>query len=195
MALVTTMLSTIIGGAETFTSITISGLTASRAVVTDANKTLASSATTATELGYVNGVTSAIQTQINAKLTGTAASQTDQETGTSTTAFVASGTQKFHPSASKAWASFTGTGTPALNASYNVTSITDDLAGQWTLNFTVAFSSANFSAVATGDNSIASAGVLILSTATGTVTIRGVRWTDNSNQDLTTIYVACFGDQ
>lgn len=67
MALVTTMLSTVIGGAETFTSITVSGLTASRAVVTDANKALASSATTATELGYVNGVTSAIQTQLNSK--------------------------------------------------------------------------------------------------------------------------------
>lgn len=40
-------------------------LTASRAVVSNASKELASSATTATELGYVNGVTSAIQTQLN----------------------------------------------------------------------------------------------------------------------------------
>jgi hypothetical protein len=39
--------------------------TASRAVVTDSNKRLISSATTATELGYVSGVTSAIQTQID----------------------------------------------------------------------------------------------------------------------------------
>ena len=42
-------------------------LTASRAVYTNSDKTLASSATTATELGYVSGVTSAIQTQLNAK--------------------------------------------------------------------------------------------------------------------------------
>jgi len=44
----------------------ITALTASRAVVSDGSGFLASAATTATELGYVNGVTSAIQTQINA---------------------------------------------------------------------------------------------------------------------------------
>lgn len=42
-------------------------VTASRAVATDANGLPTASATTATELGYVSGVTSAIQTQINAK--------------------------------------------------------------------------------------------------------------------------------
>jgi len=48
--------------------VNVVGLTASRAIVTDASKNLASSATTATELGYLNGVTSAVQTQINTKL-------------------------------------------------------------------------------------------------------------------------------
>ena len=41
--------------------------TASRAVVTDSNKKLAVSSVTATELGYVSGVTSSIQTQLNGK--------------------------------------------------------------------------------------------------------------------------------
>jgi hypothetical protein len=41
--------------------------TASRAVVTDADGDLGASSVTATELGYLGGVTSAIQTQINAK--------------------------------------------------------------------------------------------------------------------------------
>lgn len=68
MSLVTTMLSTVSGGAQTFTSITITSLTADRVVVTNGSKTLASSATTATELGYVAGVTSAIQTQLDTKL-------------------------------------------------------------------------------------------------------------------------------
>lgn len=45
--------------------------TASRAVAFSTNGFLEASATTATELGYVNGVTSAIQTQINAKLAST----------------------------------------------------------------------------------------------------------------------------
>lgn len=44
------------------------GITASRAVVTDGSALLAASATTATEIGYVSGVTSAIQTQLDAKL-------------------------------------------------------------------------------------------------------------------------------
>lgn len=41
--------------------------TASRALVTDSSKNVISSSVTATELGYVSGVTSAIQTQLNAK--------------------------------------------------------------------------------------------------------------------------------
>lgn len=51
----------------TFTS--FPNLTASRAVVTSSTGQLAAATTTATEIGYVNGVTSSIQTQINAKLT------------------------------------------------------------------------------------------------------------------------------
>ena len=49
------------------TGSTNNALTGSRAMVTDANKGIISSATTATELGYVSGVTSALQTQIDAK--------------------------------------------------------------------------------------------------------------------------------
>lgn len=46
-----------------------SDLTPSRAVVSDASDNLISSVTTATEIGFVSGVTSAIQTQLNARLT------------------------------------------------------------------------------------------------------------------------------
>ena len=45
----------------------ITGLTASRALVSDASKNVTASAVTSTELGYVHGVTSAIQTQIDGK--------------------------------------------------------------------------------------------------------------------------------
>lgn len=47
-------------------------ITASRALASDSNGIPVASATTATELGYVSGVTSAIQTQINTKVTGPA---------------------------------------------------------------------------------------------------------------------------
>jgi len=56
-----------VGSSPTFVTETLSGLTASRAIITNGSKVLASSATSDTELGYVAGVTSAIQTQINTK--------------------------------------------------------------------------------------------------------------------------------
>ena len=52
----------------TFSGTITTALTASRAVVTGASSELASATTTATEIGYVNGVTSAIQTQLDAKI-------------------------------------------------------------------------------------------------------------------------------
>lgn len=55
---------TITGGA---TTITTSNLTASRALVSDGSGKVAVATTTSTEIGYVNGVTSAIQTQLDAK--------------------------------------------------------------------------------------------------------------------------------
>ena len=48
-------------------AITVPSLTASRALTTDASKVLTSSSVTSTELGYLSGVTSAIQTQIDGK--------------------------------------------------------------------------------------------------------------------------------
>jgi len=55
----------ITGGASTITS---SNLTASRALVSDGSGKVAVSDVTATELGYLDGVTSAVQTQLNAKI-------------------------------------------------------------------------------------------------------------------------------
>lgn len=46
----------------------LAALTASRAMVTDSSGFASASSVTATELGYVSGVTSALQTQLNAKL-------------------------------------------------------------------------------------------------------------------------------
>jgi hypothetical protein len=57
--------STITGAATTITS---ADLTANRAVIANASGKVAVSAVTDTELGYVSGVTSAIQTQINSKV-------------------------------------------------------------------------------------------------------------------------------
>lgn len=56
-------------------------ITASRALASDANGIPVAVATTATELGYVNGVTSAIQTQINSKVSGTPSNLTTTTPG------------------------------------------------------------------------------------------------------------------
>lgn len=70
---------TITGGATTITS---SNLTASRALISNSSGKVAVSDITSTELGYLDGVTSNIQTQISAKVNS---SQIVQATGTSTT--------------------------------------------------------------------------------------------------------------
>jgi hypothetical protein len=44
-----------------------------------------------------------------------------------------------------AWVNFNGTGTVAIRSSYNVSSITDNGIGQYTVNFTNAMADANYS--------------------------------------------------
>ena len=48
----------------------------------------------------------------------------------------------------RAWVNFNGTGTVAIRASGNVSSITDNGTGDYTVNFTTAMPDANYSAVA-----------------------------------------------
>lgn len=96
LAIGTDVQAQITGGATTITS---SNLTASRALASDASGKVAVSTATSTELGYLSGVTSAIQTQISAKaalaspaLTGTPTAPTaavgTNTTQIATTAFV-----------------------------------------------------------------------------------------------------------
>lgn len=53
----------------------------------------------------------------------------------------------------RAWVNFNGTGTVAIRASFNVSSITDFGAGNYSLNFTNAMPDANYSAVSGSDRS------------------------------------------
>jgi hypothetical protein len=47
----------------------------------------------------------------------------------------------------KAWVNFNGTGTVSIRGSYNVSSITDNGTGDYTVNFTTAMPDANYSVV------------------------------------------------
>ena len=51
----------------------------------------------------------------------------------------------------RAWVNFNGTGTVAIRASGNVSSITDNGTGDYTVNFTTAMPDANYGAQVTGD--------------------------------------------
>jgi hypothetical protein len=50
----------------------------------------------------------------------------------------------------KAWVNFNGTGTVAIRASYNVSSITDNGTGNYTVNFTNAFADVNYATLVSG---------------------------------------------
>jgi len=61
------------------------------------------------------------------------------------TQFNASGSAPVY--AARAWVNFNGTGTVAIRASGNVSSITDNGTGDYTVNFTTAMPDANYAAV------------------------------------------------
>jgi uncharacterized protein (AIM24 family) len=77
----------------------------------------------------------------------------------------------------RAWVNFNGTGTPAIRASGNVTSITDNNTGDYTVNFTTAMPDANYSVTTSGfesQGSYVTSGFAIRSgTAPTTSSVRG----------------------
>tara|TARA_A100001201_G_scaffold76397_1_gene68953 strand:+ start:389 stop:769 length:381 start_codon:yes stop_codon:yes gene_type:complete len=62
------------------------------------------------------------------------------------------------PGTAKAWVSFNGTGTLAVRDSFNVTSVTDNGTGDYTVNFTNAMSNDNYSVAGSTSWSTASWG-------------------------------------
>jgi hypothetical protein len=92
----------------------------------------------------------------------------------------------------KAWVNFNGTGTVAIRASYNVSSITDNGVGDYTVNFTNALVDANFSVPGTAwSDGIASGIVGVASLTTSSARIK----TDTpgtGNADKVQISIAIF---
>jgi hypothetical protein len=111
--------------------------------------------------------------------TVSAATQAEQETASSTTAYTSPGTQKYHPGMIKSWSQWSVSGgTPTMNVQYNCSSITDNGVGDFTHNCTVGFSTAQFGfvgAVGRGSGGAAAMTMEIpyLDDPTGT-TIRGL---------------------
>ena len=154
----------ITGAASTIAS---SNLTINKALVSDASGKVHSSTVTDIELGYVSGVTSAIQTQLNGKLssTGNAATATKLQTARTINGIAFDGTANITVPATatganvaKAWVTFNGlTTTPTVIRSYNVTSVVRNTAGvnpsaagSFIINFAAStFSTADYATIGT----------------------------------------------
>ena len=96
----------------------------------------------------------------------------------------------------RAWVNFNGTGTVAIRASGNVSSITDNTTGDYTVNFTTAMPDANYAATfAGGDGFFGSVVTIAYQTAPTTSSMR-IRTATNSaspsDQDIADINMAFF---
>jgi hypothetical protein len=120
-----------------------------------------------TDILWLRSVGTNIDSRINIAPTGTGLAQINNTVGTPL-AFQISGVERGRFDASgnflfnsgygsvataygcRAWVNFNGTGTVAIRASGNVTSITDNGTGDYTVNFTTAMPDANYAAAGFG---------------------------------------------
>lgn len=127
-----------------------------------------------------------------------AASQAQMEAASSTTTYASPGRVNYHPGAAKAWCYVTVSGgVSTLAASHNVSSITDVGTGNFRINFTTAFASANYACVGmaspvTPGNNVVAVGER--SRLAGSVSI-DTHFPGTGSVSPASFSVACFGDQ
>jgi hypothetical protein len=93
----------------------------------------------------------------------------------------------------KAFVNFNGTGSVAIRAQFNVSSITDNGTGDYTVNFATALADANYSAVCMGANNDTNRNHLNKSTSQTTSAIRlCANNFNNAITDLVDCHVAIF---
>ena len=98
----------------------------------------------------------------------------------------------------KAWVNFNGTGTVAIRDHYNVSSVTDNNTGTYTVNFDTDFGSVNYAAVISCGNSINTSSPRGFETVynyqAGSVKF-DCRDENGSEQDPSVASLICIGDQ
>jgi hypothetical protein len=94
----------------------------------------------------------------------------------------------------RAWVNFNGTGTVAIRAGGNVSSITDNGTGDYTVNFATAMQDANYSAVVSVGDSFASSGPMAGAGSVKTTTTCNVnsRLATGANTDVAVLQVSIF---
>jgi hypothetical protein len=123
-----------------------------------------------------------------------AATQAEMEAGASSTVAATPARQQFHQSACKAWlkADFAG----AIQASYNITSVTDVGTGIVGVTIGTDFSSAHYAVTATLDGGGAFGLDSSIDTqAAGSFRILTGNTVTQGAQDATYVHAVCFGDQ
>lgn len=127
------------------------------------------------------------------------ATQAQMEAATAGAAHVSPRRTQYHPGVAKAWVNFNGTGTVAIRSSYNVSSITDNGTGDYTVNFTTNMSDANWAAAGFAGDTGTTAGLGVTGGTNVSQTAAGLRFDvrtyAGSLNDTTLVHVLCFGDQ
>lgn len=109
----------------------------------------------------------------NATITSNFAVKSDQVSASSAVLSVNPSVQQFHPSALKAWASFTActvNGVCTLSASYGITQISRNSVGNYTITFSTAFTSAAGISCNGGTSNVSSGGIFAPNFAAATTT-------------------------
>ena len=114
----------------------------------------------------------------------------------------ASTSEQINQGRAKAWISFDGEGTIAINDSFNISSIADNATGEYTVTLSTAMSNANYSIVLgcksrlSNRNTVANAGGTSENDPTTTAfQIVTMGSTNNSMTDGAFVFAAVFGDQ
>jgi hypothetical protein len=93
----------------------------------------------------------------------------------------------------RAWVNFNGTGTVAIRASGNVSSITDNGVGDYTVNFTTAMPDANYGAFVLGSGGIGNSILEAQTDSYATTSVRvAQRQLNQSNIDLQFMQLSIF---
>ena len=93
----------------------------------------------------------------------------------------------------RAWVNFNGTGVVAIRASGNVTSITDNGTGDYTVNFTTAMPDANYSAThGQGPRSVAPFCSVCVSNTSSTYSFQTINTITGAVADASIAFVAVF---
>ena len=113
----------------------------------------------------------------------------------------ASTSEQINQGRAKAWISFDGEGTIAINDSFNISSIADNATGEYTVTLSTAMSNANYSIVLgcksklSNRNTVANAGGTSENDPTTTAfQIVTMGSTNNSMTDGAFVFAAVFGD-